>query len=131
LPDKKEKDLENFEVPVWTDLSPAWYQKLNKLAREQRKRRADILREALTYYAKAEAEKNSPFRDAHVKRVDEAVHRLTSGQFAKSYWDSLTPEERERVKRERSERAQKLWAWRKAHPEEWERQKRLARGPQR
>jgi predicted transcriptional regulator len=124
LADKKGKDLENFEIPVWIDLSPNWYQKLNKLAREHKKRRADILREALACFTKAEAEKHSPFREAHVKRVDEEAHRLASGQFAKSYWDSLTPAERERVKQERSERAKKLWEWRKAHPKEWEQQKR-------
>jgi hypothetical protein len=97
-----QKDLDNFEIPVWTELSARWYQRLNRLARKHKMSRKDVLEEALKAFDKSK-------KTEKLGGGEEAIKKAF-GTFAKEWWNSLTPEQRVVESAKRSEIARKRWA---------------------
>ena len=91
-------------MPVWTNLGNRFYTKLNRLARKHELSRAELLEEALSAFEKSK--KTMPLKKAAT--TEDAV-RKTFGSYAKTWWASLSPEDREIESKKRSEAAKIRW----------------------
>jgi len=105
---KRKGDLEDFELPVWHHLGARWYAKVNKLARKYEITRADLLEEAVYLFERYQ--KTLALKKVGVKEATEEDIRKVFGGFAKSWWDSLTPEQRKIEAKKRSTAAKARWA---------------------
>jgi hypothetical protein len=103
-------DLEDFEIPP--ELGKRFYSKLNRLARKYGITRADLLEQALTLYEQFKTQKIRQEKTG-VKADDEAIKKMF-GAFPKSWWERLTPEEREVESKKRKEAAEARWGKKKA-----------------
>jgi hypothetical protein len=108
---KNKGDLENFEIPVWQNIGTRWYEKLNRLARKYGVTRADLLDEALGLFEKYR--KTMAITKAGGKAATEEDIRKVFGGYAKSWWESLTPEQRAAEAKKRSKAAKVRWAKKK------------------
>ena len=106
---KKKGAPEDFGIPVWTDLPARWYQQLNRLAKKHGLTRKTILLESLKMYSRTLQERKSPFRKVDASPGDEKKARQVFGKFAKTWWDSLTEEERKQQGEKRRQAALKRW----------------------
>ena len=105
---KRKGDLEDFELPVWHNLGTRWYAKVNKLARKYEITRADLLEEAISLFERYQ--KTMALKRVGGKEATEEDIRKVFGGFAKSWWDSLTPEQRKLEAKKRSAAAKARWA---------------------
>ena len=105
---KRKRDLEDFELPVWQNLGARWYAKVNKLARTYEITRADLLKEAVSLFERYQ--KTLTLKKVGVKEATEEDIRKVFGGFAKSWWESLTPEQRKIEAKKRSTAAKARWA---------------------
>ena len=104
---KRAGDLENFELPVWHDVGARWYEKVNRLARKYKMRRADLLDEAVNLFERYQ--KTVALKKVGGKPATEEDIRKVFGGFAKAWWDALTPQQRAEEARKRRRAAQIRW----------------------
>lgn len=105
---KRKGDIEDFELPIWQHLGERWFARVNRLARKYSLTRAALLTEALTLFEKYQ--KTARFKKAGGDPATEEDVRKTFGGFAKSWWDSLSPERRAVEAKKRSKAAKTRWA---------------------
>lgn len=85
---------DNFEIPVWVDLPPSFYTRLNELAREMQKPRRELLIEGLTLIKKQANQKPLGVERVIKDAVMQQSVREFASKRAKKMWEQATPEER-------------------------------------
>lgn len=92
--------------PVWLEATDSFYKKLNRIAKECNVSRYEALSQGLDSLLRETQIRNSPLNRSIKSAGQSEVFRRTMGQVSRSYWATISPEE----KRERAQKcAQARW----------------------
>jgi hypothetical protein len=99
-----------LSIPLWAEASQTFYRKLNRVAKECKVSRIEVLDRGMDAVLREVREQKSPLNKAVKTGVQVLAFRKTMAQVSKNYWATLTPDEK-RARAQKSANAR--WSKRK------------------
>src|SRR6202007_388958 len=84
----------NLTIPVWLHATGSFYKKLNRVAKQCGLTRYDALSRGLDALLRETEIRNSPLNRNIKSPSQSEVFRRTMGQVSRSYWATVSPEEK-------------------------------------
>lgn len=93
---KKPEATDNLTIPVWLHATESFYKKLNRVAKQWGLTRYDALSKGLDALLREMEIRNSALNRNIKSPSQSEVFRRTMGQVSRSYWATVSPEEKRR-----------------------------------